>query len=73
LDGRNAISVTLRSTATPEENSTTPKNNAGMTGTIMVNSIAAMPTDFQRKLLRQRTTASRHPCGGGTTGPARMI
>src|SRR3982074_2932330 len=38
-----ATSVTLRSTATPEENSTTPKNIVSINGTIMTNSVAATP------------------------------
>src|SRR4051794_36127685 len=38
-----ATSVTLRSTATPEENSTTPKNIVIINGTIMTNSVAATP------------------------------
>src|ERR1700730_1241581 len=42
-DSVRAACVTLRFTATPDENSTTPKNITSMTGTIMANSIAAMP------------------------------
>ena len=42
-DSVRAISVTLRSTATPDENSTVPKNITSISGTIMANSIAAMP------------------------------
>src|SRR5216684_5586548 len=42
-DSVRATCVTLRFTATPDENSTTPKNITSMTGTIMANSIAAMP------------------------------
>src|ERR1700753_3566042 len=38
-----AVSVTLRSTAIAEENSTTPKNITSMIGTSMANSIAARP------------------------------
>ena len=38
-----ATSVTLRSTATPDENSTIPKNITSMSGTIMTNSVAATP------------------------------
>src|ERR1700712_1116735 len=38
-----ATSVTLRSTATPDENSTTPKNITIISGTIMTNSVAATP------------------------------
>src|ERR1700692_4893223 len=36
-----AIIVTLRSTATPDENSTVPKNSTSMSGTITANSVAA--------------------------------
>src|SRR3954451_18890761 len=38
-----ATSVTLRSTATPDENSTIPKNIVSISGTIMTNSVAATP------------------------------
>src|SRR5882757_1373931 len=38
-----ATSVTLRSTATPDENSTIPKNITSMSGTITANSVAATP------------------------------
>src|SRR6188474_2400405 len=38
-----AIRVTLRSTATPDENSTVPKNITSMTGTMTANSVAAIP------------------------------
>src|SRR5260370_22813767 len=42
-DSVRAISVTLRSTATPDENSTVPKNITNMIGTMMANSVAAIP------------------------------
>src|ERR1700694_1974538 len=42
-DSVRATSVTLRSTATPEEISTVPKNITSMTGTITANSVSAMP------------------------------
>ena len=70
-----ATSVTLPSTATPEENSTTPKNIVSMSGTTTANSIAALPrliatkpgnqfADTKRNLLHQHdprciTTARR--------------
>src|SRR5207244_5739777 len=38
-----ATSVTLRSTATPLENSTVPKNSTNIIGTTTANSVAAMP------------------------------
>src|ERR1700730_10092736 len=38
-----AISDTLRSTATPEENSTVPKNITSISGTMRLNSVAALP------------------------------
>src|SRR4051812_22360591 len=38
-----ATSVTLRSTATPDENSTTPKNTPIIRGTIMTISVAPTP------------------------------
>ena len=38
-DSVRAISVTLRSTATPDENSTVPKNSTSIRGTTMANSI----------------------------------
>ncbi|OIQ63146.1 hypothetical protein GALL_553140 [mine drainage metagenome] len=51
-DSVRAISVTLRSTATPEENSTVPKNITSMIGTITANSVAAIP---RRSSIRSRT------------------
>ena len=39
-DSVRATSVTLRSTATPEENSTIPKNIVSMIGTMTANSTA---------------------------------
>src|SRR5436309_2107298 len=42
-DSVRATSVTLRSTATPDENSTVPKNIVSISGTIMTNSVAATP------------------------------
>src|ERR1700716_819908 len=41
-DSVRATSVTLRSTATPDENSITPKNSVSMIGTITANSTAAL-------------------------------
>src|SRR3954453_6742807 len=41
-DSVRATSVTLRSTATPDENSITPKNSVSMSGTITANSTAAL-------------------------------
>src|SRR5436853_6277212 len=41
-DSVRATSVTLRSTATADENSTTPKNSVSMSGTITANSTAAL-------------------------------
>src|ERR1700738_1912009 len=38
-----AMIVTVRSSATPDENSTIPKNITSMIGTITANSVAAMP------------------------------
>src|SRR5438876_9432444 len=38
-----ATSVTLRLTATPEENSTVPKNIVSISGTMKANSTAALP------------------------------
>jgi hypothetical protein len=38
-----ATSVTLRLIATPDENSTNPKNIIIMTGTMTANSVAAIP------------------------------
>ena len=56
-DSVRAISVTLRSTATPDENSTVPKNITSMIGTITANSVAAMPlqsaTDARRSAARE--------------------
>src|SRR6187402_2344705 len=42
-DSVRAINVTLRLTATPDENSTVPKNITSMTGTMTANSVAAIP------------------------------
>src|SRR5215469_12508782 len=42
-DSVRAISVTLRSTATPDENSTVPKNITSITGMMKANSVAARP------------------------------
>ena len=50
-----AISVTLRLTATPDENSLVPKNNTSMIGTIMANSTAARP----RRSSTSRSTVRR--------------
>ena len=40
-DSVRAISVTLRSTATPDENSSVPKNSTSISGTITANSIGS--------------------------------
>ncbi len=53
-DSVRAISVTLRSTATPEENSTVPKNITSMIGTMMANSVAAMPLRSARMSAARR-------------------
>src|ERR1700690_578451 len=50
-----ATSVTLRSTATPDENSTVPKNITSMIGTISANSVAAMA----RQSVNRRTAETR--------------
>src|SRR3954451_9746434 len=50
-----ATSVTLRSTATPDENSTIPKNIVSISGTIMTNSVAATPRQSP-----ESRTAVRH-------------
>src|SRR5437762_1879753 len=48
-DSVRATSVTLRSTATPDENSITPKNSVSMIGTITANSTAALPLASRRR------------------------
>src|ERR1044072_5328592 len=45
-DSVRAISVTLRSTATPAANSLVPTSNAAISGMIMANSTAARPLLF---------------------------
>src|SRR5947208_15915270 len=47
-DSVRATSVTLRSTATPDENSITPKNSVSIIGTITANSTAALPLASRR-------------------------
>ncbi len=49
-----AISDTLRSDATPEENSTVPKNITSISGTMKANSVAARPLQSlaRSKILR---------------------
>src|SRR5882724_96978 len=54
-----ATIVTLRSTATPEENSTVPKNITSMTGTMTANSVAAMPLRFRASARAERRAASQ--------------
>ena len=53
-----ATSVTLRLTATAEENSTVPKNIVNIGGTIMANSTAtlARPSRTKRRNLTERET-----------------
>src|ERR1700730_6539963 len=53
-----ATSVTLRSTATPEENSTVPKNIASIRGTMTANSVAAIPLLSPSILTAQRRARS---------------
>ena len=48
-DSVRAISVTLRSTATPAANSLVPTSNMAMSGMIMANSMAARPLLFLRR------------------------
>src|ERR1700682_1988422 len=55
-DSVRAISVTLRLTAMPDENSTVPKNIKSITGTMMANSIAATP---RRSLYRSSAERRR--------------
>ena len=58
-DSVRAISVTLRSTATPDENSTVPKNITSMTGTMTANSVAAMPLRSVHNLATVRRMRSQ--------------
>src|ERR1700693_3373302 len=57
-DSVRAISVTLRLMAMPEANSSVPKNRISMIGTIMANSVAAMPRQSPNKPCAERRTRS---------------
>src|SRR3954471_11273772 len=57
-DSVRAISVTLRLTATPEENSSVPKNSSSMSGMIMANSTAARPLRSTNNSLAERRARS---------------
>src|SRR5664279_3510513 len=54
-----ATSVTLRSTATPDENSTVPKYITSMIGTITANSVAAIPLLSSARLRSKRRAPSQ--------------
>src|ERR1700738_19267 len=54
-----AMIVTLRSTATPDENSTIPKNITSMIGTITANSVAAMPLRSSSRSTAERRVLSK--------------
>src|ERR1700712_2279641 len=72
-DSVRAISVTLRLTATPDENSSVPKNSSSMTGTTMANSIAARPLRSTSSSRAERRTRSHMSITGfiaGFIGPA---
>src|SRR5690349_525130 len=56
-DSVRAISVTLRSTATADENSTVPKNITSISGTITANSVAASALPSARKSYAERRVA----------------
>src|SRR6478609_520951 len=58
-DSVRAISVTLRSTATADENSSTPKNSTSITGTITANSTAATPRLSRSSLSARRRMRSQ--------------
>ena len=58
-DSVRAISVTLRSTATPDENSSMPKNSTSITGTITANSTAATPRLSPSSLSARRRMRSQ--------------
>src|ERR1043166_3535556 len=66
-DSVRATSVTLRSTATPEENSTVPKNIVSISGTIITNSVAATP----RQSLQSRTAVRQRRKHGDEFGIVR--
>src|SRR2546423_9297084 len=53
-----AMIVTLRSTATAVENSTTPKNSTSISGRIMANSTAAMPRQSSDRWRAERRKRS---------------
>src|SRR5882724_813942 len=58
-DSVRAISVTLRSIAMPEENSTVPKNSTSIRGTIMANSTAARPRQLPDRSSAERRMRSQ--------------
>src|SRR4051794_31583233 len=72
-DSVRAISVTLRSTAIPDANSSVPKNRISMTGTTMANSVAARPLTSPNRSCAERRTRSHISIIGFITdfiGPA---
>src|ERR1700709_2621200 len=72
-DSVRAISVTLRLTAIPDENSSVPKNRISITGRTMANSVAAMPLISPNRPCTERCTRSHMAIIGfirGVIGPA---